>query len=99
MSKMDRVTLEKELEKIVEISKRFGAKRVLLFGSCLEDVRSAHDIDIAVSGVRPRDFFIYYGKISMVVEDEIDIVDLDSVREHLYKKILSKGKILYERGI
>jgi len=88
---------KRELYKIVDISKEFGVKKVLLFGSCVEDINSAHDIDIAVSGIRPREFFKYYGKVSMEVEDEVDIVDLDEVREHLYKRILSKGKVLYER--
>jgi len=89
---------KRELDKIVDISKEFGAKKVFLFGSCVEDIKSVHDIDIAVSGIKPREFFKYYGKVSMEVEDEVDIVDLDEVREHLYKRILSKGKILYERG-
>jgi len=33
----------------------------------------------------------------MEVKDEVDIIDLDDLREHLYKRILSKGKILYEK--
>ena len=48
---------KRELYKIVDISKEFGVKKVLLFGSCVEDINSAHDIDIAVSGIRPREFF------------------------------------------
>ena len=91
--------IKRELDKIVNISKEFGAMKVLLFGSCLDNVSSAYDIDIAVSGIRPRDFFKYYGKVSMEVEDEVDILDLDEVREHLYRRILSKGKVLYERRV
>jgi len=72
--------LDTELKKIVSISREFGARRVLLFGSCLEDIKSAQDIDIAISGVKPREFFKYYGKVSMVVDDEVDIVDLDDVK-------------------
>lgn len=94
---MKEKTFKKELDKIVDISKEFGAKKVLLFGSCVKDINSVHDIDIAVSGIKPREFFKYYGKVSMEVENEVDIVDLDEVRKHLYKRILSKGKILYER--
>ncbi len=96
---MDKEVLKRELAKIVEISKEFGAKKIFLFGSCLEDIESARDIDIAVSGIKPRKFFEYYGKVSMAVEDELDIVDLDDIREHLYKRILSKGKILYEKRV
>jgi len=94
---MERETLDKELEKIVTISREFGAKKVVLFGSCISDVDSARDIDIAVSGVKPRDFFKFYGKVSMIIDDEVDLIDLDDVREHLRKRILSKGKLIYER--
>lgn len=94
---MKRETLEKELTKIINICREFGASKVLLFGSCLSDVDSASDIDIAVSGVKPRDFFKFYGKVSMIAEDEVDLIDLDDIREHLRNRILSKGKILCER--
>ena len=96
---MKKEIFETELEKIIDISKEFGIEKVLLFGSCLEDVETAQDIDIAVVGINPRDFFKYYGKVSMVVDDEVDIFDLDDLREHLCKRILSKGKVLYERGV
>lgn len=94
---MKKEVFETELEKIIAISKEFGAEKVLLFGSCLEDIESAQDIDIAVSGIKPREFFKYYGKVSMTVDDEVDIIDLDDIREHLYKRILSKGRVIYER--
>lgn len=96
---MKKEIFEVELGKIISISKEFGVEKVLLFGSCLEDIESARDIDIAVSGINPRDFFKYYGKVSMVVDDEVDIFDLDDVRKHLCKRILSKGKVLYEKGV
>jgi predicted nucleotidyltransferase len=94
---MKREALEKELAKIVDISREFGARKVLLFGSCLLDMKSARDIDIAVSGIKPKDFFKFYGKVSMIVDDEVDLIDLDDVREHLRNRILSKGKLIYER--
>jgi predicted nucleotidyltransferase len=93
---MKKEILERELKKIASVSKEFGAKRVLLFGSCLKDIESARDIDIAVSGIKPREFFKYYGKVSMAVDNEVDIIDLDDVREHLYKRVLSKGQVIYE---
>ncbi|MCJ7578426.1 MAG: nucleotidyltransferase domain-containing protein [candidate division Zixibacteria bacterium] len=94
---MKREALEKELAKIVDISREFGARKVLLFGSCLSDMKSARDIDIAVSGIKPRDFFKFYGKVSMFVDDEVDLIDLDDIREHLRNRIFSKGKLIYKR--
>jgi predicted nucleotidyltransferase len=95
---MKKDVVERELEKIAGISREFGADKVLLFGSCLEDIESASDIDIAVSGIKPRDFFRYYGKVSMAVQHEVDIVDLDDIREHLHNRVLSKGRVVYEKG-
>lgn len=96
---MKNEVFETEVEKIIDISKEFGANKILLFGSCLEDIESAKDIDIAVSGIKPREFFKYYGKVSMAVDNEVDIIDLDDIREHLHKRILSKGKVIYERRV
>ena len=46
---MDKKRFETELKKIVEISKEYGAEKIILFGSCLKDLKSANDIDIAVA--------------------------------------------------
>jgi len=94
---MKKEVFERELKIIARVSKEFGAKKLLLFGSCLEDIESARDIDIAVSGIKSCEFFKYYGKVSMSVDDEVDIVDLDDIREHFYKRLLSKGQVIYEK--
>ena len=94
---MIKASLDYELKKIVNISKDFGVRKVILFGSCLENTSTANDIDIAVSGVLDRDFFKLYGKISMALDDEVDLVDLDDLPKHFYNRVLSKGKVLYER--
>lgn len=96
---MKKEVLDNELAKIGEISKEFNVEKVFLFGSCLENVETANDIDIAVEGIRAKDFFKYYGRISLAVDDKVDLVDLDDIREHLQKRILSKGRLIYERAI
>ncbi len=93
---MIQLSLETQLQKIVEVSKKFGVKKVILFGSCLEDAGNAHDIDIAVSGIKDEDFFKYYGYLSMALKDEVDVVDLNDISAHFYKRIVSKGRVLYE---
>ena len=89
--------LDGELDRIVDISKEYGAKKVFLFGSYLENKRKAHDIDIAVSGISPKNFFKYYAKVSMEVKEEVDIVDLDEVDKHFLNRVVSKGRVLYEQ--
>jgi adenine deaminase len=73
-----------------------GRKRLF---NMLEDIETAQDIDIAVSGINPRKFFKYYGKVAVAIDHEVDIVDLEDLREHLYKRVLSKGRVIYEEGV
>ena len=96
---MKRELLENELAKIIGISKDFGAEKVLLFGSCLEGVESAQDIDIAVKGVKPEKFFEMYGKILGVVDSEVDLIPLEDAREHFSKRILEKGRVIYAKKV
>lgn len=96
---MKREVFERELEKIIGISREFGAEKVLLFGSCLEEVESAQDIDIAVKGVKPEKFFEMYGKILGVINSEIDLIPLEDTREHFSKRILEKGKVIYAKEV
>jgi|SRR3972149_6908342 len=96
---MQKEVLERALAKIISLSKEFDAEKVLLFGSCLEDIESAQDIDIAVKGVKPEKFFEMYGRILGVVDSEIDLIPLEDTREHFAKRILEKGRMIYGRGV
>jgi len=96
---MNKSVFESELNKIISLSKEYGAQNVWLFGSCLEDIESARDIDIAVAGIKPEKFFELYGKISGAIEAELDLFPLEDVREHFAKRILETGRLLYEKKI
>jgi predicted nucleotidyltransferase len=95
LNMMKKEVFKKDLAKIVSISKKYGAEKVFLFGSCLEKVESARDIDIAVKGVKPERFFEMYGKILGAVASEIDLIPLEDIREHFAKRILETGRLLY----
>ncbi|MBU0878921.1 MAG: nucleotidyltransferase domain-containing protein [Candidatus Omnitrophica bacterium] len=96
---MKKEVLESDLSKIIGISRNFDAQEVLLFGSCLEEVEEAQDIDIAVRGVKPEKFFEMYGKILGEIDSEIDLIPLEDAREHFSKRILEKGRLIYERKV
>jgi len=85
---------ESDKRKIREISEKYHAKRVLLFGSSLDVTRESHDIDIAVEGISPKDFFRYYGDLMLKLSKSIDVVDL-SVRSKFTKLIQQEGVLLY----
>ncbi|MHC4182679.1 MAG: nucleotidyltransferase family protein [Planctomycetota bacterium] len=85
-----------ELEKkaIREISERYQVKRVLLFGSSLDTTRESRDIDIAVEGVQPKDFFKYYGDLLLTIPKPVDVVDLSGTSKFV-KLIQQEGVVLY----
>lgn len=85
---------ESDKQKIREVSEKFRAKRVLLFGSSLDDTRESRDIDIAVEGISPRDFFKYYGELMLKLSKPIDVIDL-SGRSKFTKLIQQEGVVLY----
>jgi len=67
---------EKDKKVIQEISKKYRAKRVLLFGSSIDATKESRDIDIAVEGIQPVDFFRYYGELLFALSKPVDIIDL-----------------------
>ena len=85
---------ESDKRKIREISEKYHAKRVLLFGSCLDVTRESRDIDIAVEGISPEDFFNYYGDLMLKLSKPIDVIDL-SERSKFTKLIRQEGVLLY----
>ena len=64
----------KEQEIIKKISKKYHAKRVLLFGSSLGG--DGNDIDLAVEGVVPGKFYDYYGELMFSLTKPVDLIDL-----------------------
>jgi predicted nucleotidyltransferase len=66
---MERVIFAMELAKVININKYFGVGKVILFGSCLEEVESARDIDIAVKGGNPEEFIEGCGGVPLDATD------------------------------
>ncbi len=85
---------ESDKRKIREISEKYHVKRVLLFGSSLDVTRESHDIDIAVEGVSPEDFFEYYGELMLKLSQPIDVIDL-SGNSKFTRLIQQEGVMLY----
>jgi uncharacterized protein len=85
---------ESDKRKIREVSKKYHAKRVLLFGSSLDATRESQDIDIAVEGISPEDFFQYYGELMLKLSKPVDVIDL-SGSSKFTKLIQQEGVMLY----
>lgn len=85
---------KKDKDTIQKISKRYRVKRVLLFGSSIDPVKESHDIDIAVEGVAPGEFFEYYGDLMLKLSKPVDLVDLSESSKFI-EVILQEGVVLY----
>jgi len=67
---------EGDKKTIQELSRKYRIKLVLLFGSSIDNTKESRDIDIAVEGLAPRDFFKYYGDLLLSLSKPIDVIDL-----------------------
>jgi predicted nucleotidyltransferase len=85
------ITLE-DKKTIRDISQRYAAKRVLLFGSSVSS--DGNDIDLAVEGVAPDEFYNYYGDLIFSLSKPVDIVDLSGTSKFI-KLIQEEGVLLY----
>ncbi len=76
-----------------ELTKQFGAKRVVLFGSLSRgDFSSGSDIDLAVWGIPAYDFFRAVA-FACGISDvwKVDVVDAQDCSDTLRKVILEEG--------
>jgi len=79
---------------IRELSKKYRAKRVLLFGSSADPDKEGRDIDIAVEGIAPREFFDYYGDLMLKLSKPVDVIDL-SEKSKFVALVKKEGVLLY----
>jgi predicted nucleotidyltransferase len=86
-----------QIDRAVEIARRYGATRVLLFGSAVEHPEAARDIDLAVSGVEGWEFFGMAADMEQAVRVPLDVVPLEP-ENAFTRHIRDRGRLLYERG-
>lgn len=69
---------EQERQTIVSLADRYRVKKILLFGSNAAPGKEGRDIDLAVEGIRARDFFKFYGDLLFGLKRAVDLIDLSS---------------------
>ena len=76
-----------------ELVKCFGAHRVVLFGSVARgDIHKGSDIDLAVWGIPPKDFYRAVAFASGYSREwKVDLVDAEDCRESVRRSILDEG--------
>jgi len=88
--------IEQDKTAIIQLALQYGANEVLLFGSNLDPSLESGDIDIAVQGISPKDFFKFYGELIFKVSKPLDVVDLS--KDNTFTRLIRKeGLTLYAR--
>ncbi|MEW6068473.1 MAG: nucleotidyltransferase domain-containing protein [Nitrospirota bacterium] len=84
---------QKQIKRIIDIAKAYGATRLILFGSAVEMPEKARDIDIACDGVPGWKLYEFAARIEDELGTNLDIVPLNPPNRFT-KFIETKGKVL-----
>lgn len=87
-----------DLQRIVQaLRDDYGAQRIILFGSLVKDQFTAEsDIDLAVAGLAPANFFTILAEVNRLSEFKVDLKPLEKLHPHFYRRVLAQGETLYE---
>lgn len=89
-------TVRQDLQRVVDILKRHGAKQIILYGSYARGTATpASDLDLCELGIPPDHFFRAWAECLMIANTPFSILDLAAVRGYLRERILREGKVIY----
>ncbi len=81
---------------IMDLASRYKVREVLLFGSGADPEKPARDIDLAVEGIAPEEFFSFYGDLIFRLSKPVDLVDM-SKNTKFTIMVRREGVQLYDR--
>jgi predicted nucleotidyltransferase len=84
---------EAQFERIRELARGYGATRLILFGSAVDNPDEARDIDLACDGVRGWKLFELAARLEEELHTPLDIIPL-SPPTRFTRHIEMKGKVL-----
>lgn len=85
---------QKDIYSAIEILKNAGCKEIFIFGSLVSGTyREDSDIDIAIKGCLPENFFALLGQLLTTLSRPVDLINLD--REDAFSKYLEKAGDLH----
>ena len=87
-----------ELEKAIEIARKYGVGELYLIGSALhKEPEKVNDYDFAVRDVPPGNFFRFYGELIRAMSKNVDLIDLSGRMTKIKNIILREGKLIYDK--
>ena len=85
---------QKDVNSAIEILKNAGCNEIFIFGSLITDTyREDSDIDIAIRGCLPENYFALLGQLLTTLSRPVDLINLD--REDAFSKYLEREGDLY----
>ena len=91
------ILTETMLSQAVNVLRRLGAKRVVLFGSCATDPSTAMDVDLAVEGIPLNRLLDADVEVHDTLRAPTDLISREE-NPSLYDIVTRYGKVLYEQG-
>jgi predicted nucleotidyltransferase len=85
--------LHSQIQRAVTLARQFGATRLVLFGSALENPAQARDLDLACDGVPGWRLFELAARIEEETSVPLDLVPLQPITRFT-RHILAQGKTL-----
>ena len=80
---------QKDISSAIKILKNAGCKEIFIFGSLVSGTYNENsDIDIAIKGCLPENFFGLLGKLLTTLSRPVDLINLD--RDDAFSKYLKK---------
>lgn len=87
-----------ELDKAVEIAKKYEVGELYLIGSALyKGPEEANDYDFAVRDVPTGNFFKFYGELFRALSKNVDLIDLSGKMTKFKDIILREGRLVYDK--
>jgi predicted nucleotidyltransferase len=85
---------QSQIEQCIILAKEFGIKKLILFGSAVDDPEKARDLDLACDGLPGWKIFEFGAKVEEELHIPVDIVPLNPTTRFT-RYIEKKGKIIY----
>ena len=86
-----------DIKKIESILIRYGAAKVILYGSLArEDYKPDSDIDMCYEGIPDESYFRVVAECLMKTQRRVSILDFKNIKGYLKQRIIEEGKLLYE---
>ncbi len=85
---------QEDIRRAVEILKSAGCTDIFLFGSLTKERAGADsDLDLAIRGCPPGNFFHLLGQLMFELDHPVDLVDLDSA-DPFARYLEEKGNLI-----